>query len=381
MSFNIYNILIIVGVIQGFIFTGIVFFNKKYHAKSTFYLITLIFVYSINNLMYIIPDIGVMSLYKMYNVLFLPFGPIIPVLIYFYVVYFLNPLKKLNWKDKLLFFPFCLFSILVIYFRIKYFLGSQEDVVDAMYIKVILTNEMFSVLFSIVLLIISIKKIVIVQKQQKIFNPKIVQTDLKWLLITMSVILFFTFYWAYLTYLNIFTSQSNQVSFYWLWIVVACLIYWFGHIGIYQYGIVSERKKIRQFIKDHSDFINNNSNLSSLSKHSSEHITALNNFLIQEKAYLNSGLSLDNVAEKLQLSSSYLSRIVNSELNTSFPDYLNSLRVNEAKLYLQNPEFSNYTITAIGLEAGFNSKSAFYEVFKKSTGKTPLAFKKEIQDL
>ena len=381
MNFNIYNILIIVGVIQGFIFTGIVFFNKKYHAKSTFYLITLIFVYSINNLMYIIPDIGVMSLYKMYNVLFLPFGPIIPVLIYFYVVYFLNPLKKLNWKDKLLFFPFCLFSILVIYFRIKYFLGSQEDVVDAMYIKVILTNEIFSVLFSIVLLIISIKKIVIVQKQQKIFNPKIVQTDLKWLLITMSVILFFTFYWAYLTYLNIFTSQSNQVSFYWLWIVVACLIYWFGHIGIYQYGIVSERKKIRQFIKDHSDFINNNSNLSSLSKHSSEHITALNNFLIQEKAYLNSGLSLDNVAEKLQLSSSYLSRIVNSELNTSFPDYLNSLRVNEAKLYLQNPEFSNYTITAIGLEAGFNSKSAFYEVFKKSTGKTPLAFKKEIQDL
>ncbi len=381
MSFNIYNILIIVGVIQGFIFTGIVFFNKKYHAKSTFYLITLIFVYSINNLMYIIPDIGVMSLYKMYNVLFLPFGPIIPVLIYFYVVYFLNPLKKLNWKDKLLFFPFCLFSILVIYFRIKYFLGSQEDVVEAMYIKVILTNEIFSVLFSIVLLIISIKKIVIVQKQQKIFNPKIVQTDLKWLLITMSVILFFTFYWAYLTYLNIFTSQSNQVSFYWLWIVVACLIYWFGHIGIYQYGIVSERKKIRQFIKDHSDFINNNSNLSSLSKHSSEHITALNNFLIQEKAYLNSGLSLDNVAEKLQLSSSYLSRIVNSELNTSFPDYLNSLRVNEAKLYLQNPEFSNYTITAIGLEAGFNSKSAFYEVFKKSTGKTPLAFKKEIQDL
>jgi len=51
--------------------------------------------------------------------------------------------------------------------------------------------------------------------------------------------------------------------------------------------------------------------------------------------------------------------------------------VNEAKSYLKNPEFSNYTITAIGLEAGFNSKSSFYEVFKKATGTTPFSYKKE----
>ena len=99
--------------------------------------------------------------------------------------------------------------------------------------------------------------------------------------------------------------------------------------------------------------------------------------MVYEKLYLDSNLSLEKVAENLQLSPSYLSRIINSELNTSFPDYLNSLRVNEAKKYLINPEFSNYTIVAIGLEAGFNSRSSFYNVFKKVTGKTPMAFQKE----
>jgi len=51
------------------------------------------------------------------------------------------------------------------------------------------------------------------------------------------------------------------------------------------------------------------------------------------------------------------------------------LRVEEAKLYLTDTDFSNYTLVAIGLEAGFNSKSAFNNSFKKITGQTPSQFK------
>ena len=52
-----------------------------------------------------------------------------------------------------------------------------------------------------------------------------------------------------------------------------------------------------------------------------------------------------------------------------------------AKEHLSNKEFDNYTIVAIGLESGFNSKSSFYTAFKKFTNKTPVQYKKDVRNL
>ena len=86
-------------------------------------------------------------------------------------------------------------------------------------------------------------------------------------------------------------------------------------------------------------------------------------------------------AEKLGLSKSYLSRLIHAERHTSYSDYINSLRVKEAKLIIQNPESEKFTLIAIGLEVGFNSKSAFNNAFKKHGGLTPSEFKKSLHHL
>lgn len=91
---------------------------------------------------------------------------------------------------------------------------------------------------------------------------------------------------------------------------------------------------------------------------------------------MNSNFSAEMLAEELQISKSHLSRVFSNEMNTSFSDYINTLRVEEAKSYLKNPDFSNYTLIAIGLEAGFNSKTTFNTTFKKITGQTPSQFRK-----
>ncbi|WP_344820962.1 AraC family transcriptional regulator [Aquimarina gracilis] len=43
---------------------------------------------------------------------------------------------------------------------------------------------------------------------------------------------------------------------------------------------------------------------------------------------------------------------------------------------MHDPVFHKYSVEAIGLEAGFKSKSAFYSTFKASLGMSPGAFRK-----
>ena len=369
MNFNIYNCLILAGVLQGFIFTIVAFTSKKYRSKSTLFLTWLILSYSVSNLMYVLPDLGALPLETMYTYIFFPFASIIPVLIYFYVLYFLRPELKIRSTTKLLFLPFIVVTLALLFFRVPYIFGYRNEAFYAPFNPIIIYHEIFSVLYSIVLLIASLLKVYNYEKEFAQFKIDKIRQNLIWLKCILYIIFFFTLVWAYLTYQNNFGTIGEK-SFYILWVAMAAMIYILGYIGIYKFGILKERKKIRKFsLSQRSDIEDHHS--------SNKHVIALQALLIDNKLYLDSRLSLNDVAKKLQLNPSYLSRLISSEMETSFTGYVNMLRINEAKTYLVNPEFSNYTITSIGLEAGFNSKSSFYEVFKKTTGQTPYSYKRQ----
>jgi AraC-like DNA-binding protein len=168
---------------------------------------------------------------------------------------------------------------------------------------------------------------------------------------------------------------NAKISFYPLWIGISIVTYWLGYIGIYKFGIIEERKNLKKYSKEiHATY-------SIVEKQKNNHIVALENLIIHQKQFLDCDLTLEKIAEELNLSKSYLSRIINAELGTGFVEYVNTLRIEEAKSYLLNPDFSNYTLEAIGIEAGFNSKSAFYSSFKKISGQTPSEFKNDTTNL
>ncbi len=99
--------------------------------------------------------------------------------------------------------------------------------------------------------------------------------------------------------------------------------------------------------------------------------------LEKEKMYRQPELSLIMMADKLNISSTYLSQLVNTLSDNNFSDFINLYRVRDAEHKLTNSDFSKYTILAIGLEAGFNSKSAFYNAFNKHTGITPSEYREK----
>lgn len=369
MDLNIYNSLFLAGIVQGFVFVIAVLFSMKYRSKSNYFLIGLIFCLSLSNLNYFLSDAGIISVNQLYIYLYLPLASIIPPLLYLYVRTFLYPQKKVALGEKLLFLPFAIFLVLTFVFRIGKLIGETQPEFDTFFGFILNLHEILSVTYTFIILSILLITIIRYEKQQQSFGLATVRKRLNWLKITLTLLFILTFLWGFLVYKNIFIPEVFT-SFYLLWLGLSVLIYWLGHIGIYQFGILEERKKIR------AHTVKNKKSKPSKSTRN-EHIIALEKLLHEDKIYLDSSLTLESVAQKLNLSTSYLSRVLNAELQASFTEYLNSFRINEAQNYLRNPEFSKYTIVAIGLEAGFNSKSAFFNVFKKVTGKTPLEFKKE----
>ncbi len=98
--------------------------------------------------------------------------------------------------------------------------------------------------------------------------------------------------------------------------------------------------------------------------------------IASQKPYLDQELTISQLADQLDINSKYLSQIINEKLDQNFMDFINSHRIERAKELLLSPAFEYYTIQAIAEEAGFKSKSAFYNAFKKFTGKTPVEFKR-----
>jgi AraC-like DNA-binding protein len=95
----------------------------------------------------------------------------------------------------------------------------------------------------------------------------------------------------------------------------------------------------------------------------------------EESLYLDFDLKLNTVAKKLEHSIHHISQAINQNAKMSFPDFINSFRIQEAKKKLMKPKPD--TIFAIYLDVGFNSKAAFYTAFKKHTQMTPTEFKKK----
>lgn len=103
----------------------------------------------------------------------------------------------------------------------------------------------------------------------------------------------------------------------------------------------------------------------------------LQTLMAEERPYLDAKLTLAQLAEQLGISSNYLSQIINQQTGSNFFDYINSHRVEAAKQILADPGKTRLSVLTIAMDAGFNSKSAFYTAFKQHAHTTPSQYRQQ----
>ncbi|MGN0512988.1 MAG: AraC family transcriptional regulator [Lachnospiraceae bacterium] len=91
------------------------------------------------------------------------------------------------------------------------------------------------------------------------------------------------------------------------------------------------------------------------------------------KAHLRDNPSLDETARHINISASYLSKLFVSYLHTPFSAFVLNEKITYARKLLVNSKLS---MTEIAAEAGFSSNSYFSDCFKRTTGLSPLQFRK-----
>jgi len=96
------------------------------------------------------------------------------------------------------------------------------------------------------------------------------------------------------------------------------------------------------------------------------------NVMPRALSYINmhygSRITLDEVAREVHLSPSYFSRLFKSETGMSFSDYVQKIRIEQAKHQLRQKDCSMADIAG---RTGFFDQSHFIKIFKHTTGLTP----------
>ena len=100
----------------------------------------------------------------------------------------------------------------------------------------------------------------------------------------------------------------------------------------------------------------------------------------RERVYQNSDLTLADLADHLDTTPHKLSEVLNSELEQTFYDFVNSYRVKDVQRRIADESSRNLKILALAMDAGFASKSTFNAVFRQHTGHTPSSYRRSLTE-
>jgi len=156
------------------------------------------------------------------------------------------------------------------------------------------------------------------------------------------------------------------------------IIFWYLYKALNNPGLFRKIDSKLLLVQELISEKKNSEQLNENDKEYNEELLKLKKYMIEEKPFLNPALTIQDVAAALQIPVRDLSLLINHKLEQHFYDFVNTYRIENAMNILKDSTKSKLTILEILYDVGFNSKSSFNTAFKKHTGNTPTAYRKDL---
>ena len=362
-----FDFIILVGSIQGFFLAFLIWRTTRFHKTANRFLSISIFAFSLNNAIDILTEISFFQQNQAISLLPLRWTFLIPVSLYFYIIYLIQSSRKFTYKDFLLFIPFVIqFTVQTIQYISSFFWSGNANYWFVSLNKFLIIynsfEEYLAASFTLIFLIASLIELKVYEALALNNHSNLAKRSLSWLFRLMKILFLLWILWV-LPYL---INPYRDFTHYPLWISISILNYWICYSAIFKEDLFQAVTEIKS----------NELSKQDLSSNSQQLYESLLDNLVKHKLFLDPDLNLQFLADKHGVSTGHLSRVINHYYKNSFYHLVNSYRIEEVKNMLLDKQYNHLSILGIAFDCGFNSKSTFNSVFNQFTGLTPSAFKK-----
>ncbi len=369
LQLGVWSLILLLGAIQGFILSFVIFFQKKGSLTSNRIFATLILILTIIQIDH---SLRLSDFYQQFpNMIYISDSVwyLIGPLLLFYLKFQINDIQKFHFYDALHLIPF----LVIAYLYRNLFAASADlkiQILEAykasggqyqLSVKLLILFMMIQMLGYISYSLFLIKRYEM--RFKEIFSNNHIQylTGLK--LVFFFFLTYFIFEFSFSTYRN-FVGIQNKALENWSLVVWVLFIYALAFLILKHPNLIFPQ--ILPYKKLNPQFENADTD--------KKEIELLLTLMEAEKPYLDSELKLPDLAEKLNSSIHRVSYLINKKLKVNFYEFINTYRIKEAKEKLGKPEYQHLTISGIAQETGFKSKASFYKFFRKEFGMTPTEY-------
>ena len=362
-----------IGISQSF-FAGLLISTKKPITTANRLMAAWLFLICVELVSALI-NITVLEMYSFYFIAF-TYGP----LLYLYVKFMTDQNRKFNWLSLLHFIPFLVFLTVSVIFRSVPLMKDLRTFFAPD--RFISLRLIYGTCFFLSVTIYSILAFIDIKRHQVNLKDLISYTSgvvtLNWLkVISISfyvafLILFilgglnmignFIPFDPYFVIFGFITLFSFVYSFY---VIRQPVI--FGEV-VHEIG--SDKKETEKYSK---------SRLSEVQ--ADQYLKKLISCMEAKKPYLDRDLSIQDLSKMTGISRHSITQVLNERHKRNFFTFINEYRIKDVIDRFGDPKFNNYTILAIALDAGFNSKATFNSIFKNHTGLTPSKYRDKLSGI